>query len=75
MADDEPIFHHITVPVESVEGYRPGGYHPLHLGDSLLDGRYLVLRKLGHGSYSTAWLARDQRYALSPLVCREQGNC
>ncbi|KAK5683986.1 hypothetical protein LTS10_003850 [Elasticomyces elasticus] len=44
--------------VENVEGYRPGGYHPVHLGDTL-DGRYRILHKLGAGGFSTTWLARD----------------
>ncbi|KAK5723025.1 hypothetical protein LTR17_014075 [Elasticomyces elasticus] len=44
--------------IEDVEGYRPGGYHPVHLGDTF-DGRYKVLHKLGAGGFSTTWLARD----------------
>ncbi|KAK4982675.1 hypothetical protein LTR50_007636 [Elasticomyces elasticus] len=46
--------------VEDVEKYRSGGYHPIHLGDVLKGGRYLVLHKSGHGGFSTVWLARDQ---------------
>ncbi|KAK4980834.1 hypothetical protein LTR28_000116 [Elasticomyces elasticus] len=46
--------------VEDVEKYRSGGYHPIHLGDVLKGGRYLVLHKLGYGGFSTVWLARDQ---------------
>lgn len=45
--------------VEDLECYRPGGYHPTHIGDQHLDGRYEVVHKLGYGSYSTVWLARD----------------
>lgn len=45
--------------VEDIEEYRPGGYHPVHLGD-ILDGRYKILHKLGCGGLSTTWLARDQ---------------
>lgn len=44
--------------VENIEEYRPGGYHPVHLGDHL-DGRYKVLHKLGSGGFSTTWLVRD----------------
>ncbi len=40
------------------ESYHPGGYHPVHLGDVLHD-RYRIIRKLGYGSFSTAWLALD----------------
>lgn len=45
---------------EAVEGYQPGGYHPVHLGERYgWKGRYKILHKLGCGSYSTVWLARD----------------
>jgi len=44
--------------VEDIEDYRPGGYHPVHLGD-VLDGRYRILHKLGSGGFSTTRLARD----------------
>lgn len=45
---------------EALEAYRPGGYHPVSLGDSFLDGRYVIRNKLGYGGYSTVWLARDE---------------
>ena len=41
--------------------YRPGGFHPVHLGD-IFHYRYEVLRKLGYGGYSTVWLVKDQRW-------------
>ncbi|KAF8245460.1 hypothetical protein K440DRAFT_555844 [Wilcoxina mikolae CBS 423.85] len=41
--------------------YKPGGYHPLKLGDELHNGRYRIIHRLGHGRYSTVWLALDQR--------------
>ncbi|CAG8897677.1 unnamed protein product [Penicillium egyptiacum] len=40
--------------------YRPGGFHPVHLGD-VFNYHYEVLRKLGYGRYSTVWLVKDQR--------------
>lgn len=40
--------------------YSAGGYFPVAIGDRLGD-RYRVINKLGHGSYSTVWLARDER--------------
>lgn len=46
--------------VERLEGYRPGGYHPIIIGDYLHD-RYRIVHKLGFGGYSTIWLARDER--------------
>ena len=46
--------------VKDLENYRPGGFHPLSIGDSFCGGRYKVLHKLGYGSTSTVWLARDK---------------
>lgn len=42
-----------------------GGYLNSRFGDSLKDGRYNILRKLGVGQYSSIWLVRDtQVYVL-----------
>ncbi|KAI1129805.1 serine protein kinase [Nemania abortiva] len=54
-------FEKIYINCEWVEYYRPGGYHPVLLGDVFHNGRYKVIRKLGNGNYSTVWLARDLR--------------
>lgn len=55
----EHRFELVQLPTEWIEAYRPGGYHPIHLGDLLAEGRYKILRKLGFGSFSTVWLAKD----------------
>ncbi|KAJ5617968.1 hypothetical protein N7537_003082 [Penicillium hordei] len=69
--DDERRFKTITLPCEWVEDYRPGGYHPVVLGD-VLNSQYKVIRKLGEGSYSTVWLARDQiRYVALKILVSE----
>ena len=53
---------HATLDVdgEPLYRYKPGGYHPIHLGDTLNRGRYTILHKLGWGGYATIWLAQDQ---------------
>ncbi|PSR94657.1 hypothetical protein PHLCEN_2v4389 [Hermanssonia centrifuga] len=47
--------------VEDLEEYRPGGLHPVAIGDTFASGRYRVLHKLGSGGTSTIWLARDRQ--------------
>ena len=44
--------------VEDLDKYQPGGYHHLRPGDGL-NNHYRLVDKLGHGGYSTIWLARD----------------
>ncbi|KAK4144217.1 kinase-like domain-containing protein [Dichotomopilus funicola] len=58
--EDEDDFRFQTngTACEWGESYHPGGYHPVVLGDTLQD-RYRIIRKLGYGSFSTAWLAVD----------------
>ncbi|KAF5989670.1 CMGC/SRPK protein kinase [Fusarium bulbicola] len=57
-----PAEYRCGIDAEPLHRYRPGGYHPVALGDSLNDKRYKVLHKLGWGSYSTTWAAKDQLY-------------
>ncbi|TCD61444.1 serine/threonine protein kinase, CMGC group [Steccherinum ochraceum] len=51
----------MTEDEEDWEDYVKGGYHPVHIGDAFSDGRYLVVRKLGWGHFSTVWLAKDTK--------------
>lgn len=61
--------------VERLEYYQPGAYQPVQIGD-YFHGWYRVVHKLGHGSFSTAWLARDEqlnRY-VADKVCTANAN-
>ncbi|KAI0336204.1 Pkinase-domain-containing protein [Cubamyces sp. BRFM 1775] len=44
---------------ESPADYNAGGYLQVKINDTFKDGRYLVLRKLGWGHFSTVWLVKD----------------
>ncbi|KIW86357.1 hypothetical protein Z517_01753 [Fonsecaea pedrosoi CBS 271.37] len=57
--ESEWRFHDTGYPSEWVEMYRSSGFHPINLGDTFKNGQYRVIRKLGYGSFSTVWLARD----------------
>jgi hypothetical protein len=60
----------MTEDEEDWEDYCKGGYHPVHIGDSFSDSRYIVVRKLGWGHFSTVWLAKDTKYLIS-FICPE----
>ena len=40
------------------------GYFPSWLGQCFLGGKYVIVRKLGWGQYSSVWLARDQEFVI-----------
>ncbi|CZR46785.1 uncharacterized protein FPRO_12236 [Fusarium proliferatum ET1] len=46
--------------VEVHEDYRPGGYHSVQINNTLHNDHYRIVHKLGHGTFSTAWLALDR---------------
>ncbi|KAF9061732.1 kinase-like domain-containing protein [Rhodocollybia butyracea] len=63
--------------VENFKLYRPGGFHPVHLGDTFHNDRYTVVHKLGYGSYSTVWLVKDSvtnRFAALKIIVSESTN-
>ncbi|GAB1733419.1 hypothetical protein NU195Hw_g8980t1 [Hortaea werneckii] len=53
---------HCEIEGEALHRYKPGGYHPVHIGDNLNGGRYTIHHKLGWGGYGTSWLAFDKSY-------------
>ncbi|KAI1504078.1 kinase-like protein [Biscogniauxia marginata] len=44
--------------VEFLEDYKPGGLCPVDIGD-VLDGKFEVIHKLGHGGIATVWLCYE----------------
>mgnify|MGYP002758904918 FL=1 len=50
----------LTEDEEDFEDYCRGGYHPVSVGDVFSNGRYMIVRKLGWGHFSTVWLAKDR---------------
>lgn len=44
-----------------LEGRNNRGYFPVCLGQCFDGDRYVIVRKLGWGQYSSVWLARDRR--------------
>ena len=49
----------VTAEEEDSEDYCRGGYHPVSVGETYKDGKYIIVRKLGWGHFSTVWLSRD----------------
>lgn len=53
--------------VEEIEDYHVDGYHAAHVGE-IIDSKYILLKKLGWGHFSTVWLvfklSDKQLYAL-----------
>lgn len=48
-----------TADEEDSEDYCKGGYHPVFVGETYNNGKYVVVRKLGWGHFSTVWLSKD----------------
>eukprot|EP00569_Conticribra_weissflogii_P007842 CAMPEP_0171342918 /NCGR_PEP_ID=MMETSP0878-20121228/15707_1 /TAXON_ID=67004 /ORGANISM="Thalassiosira weissflogii, Strain CCMP1336" /LENGTH=1114 /DNA_ID=CAMNT_0011845721 /DNA_START=777 /DNA_END=4121 /DNA_ORIENTATION=- len=49
---------------EGEDGYKPGGYHPVKVGE-VYNQRYVVIKKLGWGHFSTVWMVKDRRLVAS----------
>lgn len=48
----------VVLEEERFEQFKQGQYYPANIGD-VLTSRYQVIGKLGFGTTSTVWLARD----------------
>lgn len=57
---DDDMGSVLTEDEEDYEDYCRGGYHPVSVGDVFSNGRYVIVRKLGWGHFSTVWLAKDR---------------
>lgn len=55
------------VEEEELPDYQADRFYPVQLGD-IFQNRYQVVAKLGFGSSSTSWLARDLKCVLSFFV-------
>lgn len=51
---------HQNIEEETIPDYLADRYYPVRIGDVIHD-RYQVVGKLGYGTTSTVWLARDLR--------------
>jgi len=61
------IYEHVSPDLwdgESLENYKPGGFHSVHPGD-IYNETYKVIHKLSFGSKSTVWLAEDLRHQIT----------
>lgn len=59
---DEFKPHEVLWTQEGIHRYCPRGFHPVSLGDSFKDSRYIVRHKLGFSGLATEWLAKDMKY-------------
>jgi hypothetical protein len=51
---------HQTIEEETIPDYLANRYYPVRIGEVIHD-RYQIVGKLGYGTTSTVWLARDLR--------------
>mmetsp|Transcript_4373 Transcript_4373/g.10545 ORF Transcript_4373/g.10545 Transcript_4373/m.10545 type:complete len:1042 (+) Transcript_4373:275-3400(+) len=45
---------------EGEDGYKQGGYHRVKIGE-VYNQRYVVIKKLGWGHFSTVWMVKDRK--------------
>ncbi|KAH8429770.1 uncharacterized protein LDX57_007442 [Aspergillus melleus] len=76
--DEEMDLEWIAEPWDQYDKKRtPHVFYPVRLGD-LINERYLVEHKLGHGGFSTVWMAHDLRdnrdVALKIMLAGDSGD-
>jgi hypothetical protein len=54
------IPQHVVVEEEQFDEFKAGLYYPVNIGD-VYASKYQILGKLGFGTTSTGWLARNLR--------------
>lgn len=74
-----PLYQRGWLPeAEDREGYRMGGFHPVHIGDKFgVNGRFRVIHKLGRGGLATVWLCRDhdtQKYVALKIIIADESR-
>jgi serine/threonine protein kinase len=52
---------------EGEGGYKPGGYHAVKVGE-VYNQRYVVIKKLGWGHFSTVWMVKDRKVIAQQTV-------
>ncbi|KAF5710779.1 CMGC SRPK kinase [Fusarium globosum] len=58
------IDQNVKIEEEQIPSYEASRFYPVQIGE-VFQGRYQAVTKLGYGSSSTIWLARDLRHLLS----------
>jgi len=59
--EEDGAFFSKGIVKENLIEYRSGGYHPVHLEDTLHGGRYKIVQKLDWGRDATIWMAEDRK--------------
>lgn len=58
---------------EGEAGYKPGGYHPVKVGE-VYNQRYVVIKKLGWGHFSTVWMVKDRKVIATANSLKSAGQ-
>mmetsp|Transcript_14502 Transcript_14502/g.21381 ORF Transcript_14502/g.21381 Transcript_14502/m.21381 type:complete len:1040 (+) Transcript_14502:427-3546(+) len=58
---------------EGEAGYKPGGYHTVKVGE-VYNQRYVVIKKLGWGHFSTVWMVKDRKVIATAKSLQSKGQ-